>query len=383
MSKSKEMVGAPKCRLELRDRQQRPKTAEGRNIERSPKVPYDLAQDDYDILIPTHPIEPTGGPELLFMRGHMTFFRNRRETEDRLMTYSHFKDFTHWDEMPFPGVSMGEAEYSHFVVGHPDINILTFDAMAPAPYIRSSSPAGVISHPDKLRPTQNTPQALPSPLLSQLMAPSIRLSTRPTFTKRGIQHNITITQGSVPTGMGIWFKPEFASWYTAQPLPEDAHKGDTDKQQWRRFLLKVNNQWKERLEPHEKFRGHLPEEPLEDAYQWLYAHWQEEKKQAHWRGLPIDVPPADIFVSYYYDGNAAFDGQTGERTHWLPKKKEDCSTYGCVEPGQAPIMQRETFQHYTSTRSAFVEWYKESKAIRMGYATGTVGSDPSKPTQLR
>lgn len=55
--------------------------------------------------------------------------------------------------------------------------------------------------------------------------------------------------------------------------------------------------------------------------------------QAHWRGLPIDVPPADIFVSYYYDGNAAFDGQTGERTHWLPKKKEDCSTYGCVEPG--------------------------------------------------
>lgn len=37
MSKSKEMVGAPKCRLELRDRQQRPKTAEGRNIERSPK----------------------------------------------------------------------------------------------------------------------------------------------------------------------------------------------------------------------------------------------------------------------------------------------------------------------------------------------------------
>lgn len=151
--------------------------------------------------------------------------------------------------------------------------------MAPAPYIRSSSPAGVISHPEKLRPTQNTPQALPSPLLTQLMAPSIRLSTRPTFTKRGIQHNITIAQGSVPTGMGIWFKPEFASWYTAQPLPEDAHKGDTDKQQWRRFLLKVNNQWKERLEPHEEFRGHLPEEPLEDAYQWLYAHWQEEKKQ--------------------------------------------------------------------------------------------------------
>nr|KIR83142.1 hypothetical protein I308_06618 [Cryptococcus tetragattii IND107] len=28
------------------------------------------------------------------------------------------------------------------------------------------------------------------------------------------------------------------------------------------------------------------------------------------------------------------------------------------------------FQHYISTRAAFMEWYDESKAIRMGHATG-------------
>lgn len=151
--------------------------------------------------------------------------------------------------------------------------------MAPAPYIRSSSPAGIISHPHKFRPRPNTPPALPSPLLAQLMTPSIHLPTRPTFTERGIQHNITITQGSVPPNMGIWFKPEFASWYSAQPLPKEAQKSDMGKQQWRRFLLKVNNEWEERLEPHERFRGHLLEQPLDDAYQWLYVHWQEEKKQ--------------------------------------------------------------------------------------------------------
>lgn len=55
--------------------------------------------------------------------------------------------------------------------------------------------------------------------------------------------------------------------------------------------------------------------------------------QAHWRELPTDVPPADIFINYFYEGNAAFDGETGERVFWLPKKKEDCSAYGCVEPG--------------------------------------------------
>lgn len=61
-----------------------------------------------------------------------------------------------------------------------------------------------------------------------------------------------------------------------------------------------------------------------------------------------------------------------------PYRSFNCEVRLTGLSGQAPIMQHETFQHYTSTRSAFVEWYKESKVIRMGYATGTVGSDPSE-----
>lgn len=34
------------------------------------------------------------------------------------------------------------------------------------------------------------------------------------------------------------------------------------KQQRAKFLLKVNNQWKEKLEPHERFSGYLLEEPF-------------------------------------------------------------------------------------------------------------------------
>ncbi|KIR52713.1 hypothetical protein I315_04958 [Cryptococcus gattii Ru294] len=41
-----------------------------------------------------------------------------------------------------------------------------------------------------------------------------------------------------------------------------------------------------------------------------------------------------------------------------------------LHPCRAPTQQHETFQHYISTRAAFVEWYEESKAIRMGHATG-------------
>lgn len=45
-------------------------------------------------------------------------------------------------------------------------------------------------------------------------------------------------------------------------------------------LVKVSNQWKKILvQPYERFSGHLPEELWEDAYQWVYVHWQEEKKQ--------------------------------------------------------------------------------------------------------
>lgn len=45
-------------------------------------------------------------------------------------------------------------------------------------------------------------------------------------------------------------------------------------------LVKVSSQWKKILvQPYERFSGHLPEELWEDAYQWVYVHWQEEKKQ--------------------------------------------------------------------------------------------------------
>lgn len=67
--------------------------------------------------------------------------------------------------------------------------------------------------------SQNTPPALTSPFLPQPMTPFICLLFQATiFTKRGIQHYITLTQSLASLGVETWFKPEFASWYTAQPF---------------------------------------------------------------------------------------------------------------------------------------------------------------------
>ncbi|WVQ81664.1 hypothetical protein IAT38_003789 [Cryptococcus sp. DSM 104549] len=345
----------------------------------SQNFPYDLAaQNDYDVFIPTEPSE-MGGNRLLFMRGHLTFFRNSKVTENRLLRYEYFRSFEAWDEMTRLSMSVGEGEQSHFVVGDPKVNLLAFDGLAPAPLIRSSSLAGVVSLPDSLRPASGTP-ILPPHVIRQLMTPALHLPTRPSFSDDGLVFPMSITQGEAPPGYGIWFPERFCSWYVAEPQPKETHGaiGGAGRQRWRRYVMKLNNQWTERLEPMREFRGHFKDGGMDGAHQWLYAHWQEEKKKSYFRDLPTHISPGDIFVSYFYDGNAAFDAKTGKRLFWLARREEDCGHMGCVEPGETPVHERKTYEHFTSTQSAFAGWYEHSKKVRQGFATGTAGPDPSE-----
>ncbi|KIR57787.1 hypothetical protein I314_06291 [Cryptococcus bacillisporus CA1873] len=133
-------------------------------------------------------------------------------------------------------------------------------------------------------------------------------------------------------------------------------------------LVKVSNQWKKILvQPYERFSGHLPEELWEDAYQWVYVHWQEEKKQVggSQRELSTDVSPAAVYI-LLVRRRCPFLRQTGKKVFWPPGRNENCSTHGCIEPGRAPTQQHETFQHYISTRAAFMEWYEEPKQSGWG-----------------
>ncbi|WVQ81623.1 hypothetical protein IAT38_003747 [Cryptococcus sp. DSM 104549] len=354
----------------------------------SQNFPYDLAaQNDYDVFSVTEPSE-NGGNRLLFMRGHMTFFRNSQVTEDRLLGYEYYRSFQAWDEMPRPSPSVGEGDLSHFVMGDPRINVLAFDGLAPAPLVRTSSIAGVISLPHSLRPAAGKPPTLPKNIIRQLNTPALHLPTRPSFTYDGLEFPMTVTQGSAPPNYGLWFPEKFCTWYVAQPQPKKKKgvDGRTSPDRWRRYVMKLDNEWTERLEPMHEFKGHdvgeNGEGGMDGAYQWLYAHWQEEKKMAHFRELPAHLDLTDIFVSYFYDGNAAFNAITGERSFWLPKREEDCEFRGCIAPGETPISERETFLRFRSTRLGLATWYEESKRLRLGFATGTLGPDPSKPTNM-
>ncbi|ODN80081.1 hypothetical protein L198_07891 [Cryptococcus wingfieldii CBS 7118] len=348
--------------------------------------PYDLALDDtFDVLMPTEPSD-NGGGRLIFMRGHMTFFRNSETTEDRLLSFPHFKSFDTWDNMPLPGPSMGEAEYSHFVVGNPEINILSFDAMAPAPFVRSFSPAGILTHPDSLRPKNNNPPTLPLSTIRHLSS-ALPLNEPPplsSFTDKAKSFSITVNQGYTPPDYKVWFNSSFCSWYFANAIPaEDNHApAVVGKQKWKRYLTKIGGVWREILEPENEWDGSVGGvdggERIRGSYTWLYAHWQEDKKTSHWRALPSHPPLPNILVSYFYDGLAAFDGDTGERIFWLPKKEESCAVDGCVNIGSPLPGSRPEMLAWRDARSDFVQWYVHSKQVRLGIETGTVGPQPSE-----
>ncbi|WWD21443.1 hypothetical protein CI109_105928 [Kwoniella shandongensis] len=367
----------------------------------SQTFPYDLARNGYDVIAPTEPSEEKGGDRLIFMRGHMTFFRNSPETLDRFMRYEYFQNFDAWDEMGAPVDSVdampnseggkaedesitfpGEGEYSHFVVGDPRINILTFDGMAPYTVARSSSLAGVLTLSDHLRPKGDSPPApLPPHVIRALTTPATKLLDKPSFTPAGVEYDVSVIQGHPPPGKGVWFPPDLASWYKAHPNPvgEHDHIGGGGKKRWRRYLMKYENEWKERLEPMPEFRGHYKDGGLDGTYQWLYIHWQEEKRQSHFRNLPKELT-GDIFMNYFYDGNSIVDSRSGKRLVWLPRLRENCDSIGCVFPGEDPISSRPEHRKKVEAWLDYKDWYIDSIRLRKGIETGTLGPEPALPT---
>ncbi|KAK8847353.1 hypothetical protein IAR55_005210 [Kwoniella newhampshirensis] len=344
---------------------------------------------DLDIFIgdisqtsPTEPSEEKGGDRLIFMRGHMAFFRNSPVTLDRLMRYEYFQNFDAWDEMGAPVDSVGEGEYSHFVVGDPKINFLAFDGMAPYTTVRSSSLAGVLTLSDHLRPKKDSPPAPLTPhVIRALMTPATKLSTKSSFTSSGIERPVTILQGRPPPGKTMWFPDDLTSWYKAQPNPVNPHDhiGAGGRKRWKRYLTKYENEWTERLEPMNEFRGHYKDGGLDGTYQWLYVHWQEEKKQSYFKELPKHYT-GDIFINYFYDGNSIVDSKSGKRLVWIPRRPQTCDYAGCVEIGEDSIASRPGFKKKVEAEMDFKDWYIDSIRLRKGIETGTLGPEPAIPT---
>ncbi|ODO11221.1 hypothetical protein I350_01825 [Cryptococcus amylolentus CBS 6273] len=239
----------------------------------------------------------------------------------------------------------------------------------PPPFVRSFSPAGILTHPDSLSPKKNELPTFPLSTARHLSS-AVPLTEPPTvssFTDKSKSFAITVSQGYTPPDYDVWFNSSFCSWYFANAIPVDDNRAPAvvGKQEWKRYLTKIGCVWREILEPENEWDGSVGGvdggEKIRGSYTWLYAHWQEDKKRSHWRALPSHPPLPDILVSYFYEGLAAFDGDAGERIFWLPKKEESCTHSGCVEIGSPLPGSRPEMLPLHEARIDFEQWYVHSK----------------------
>ncbi|WWC92126.1 uncharacterized protein L201_007080 [Kwoniella dendrophila CBS 6074] len=343
----------------------------------SQTFPYDLLETPYDVIMPTEPND-NGGIRLVFMRGHMTLFRNSAETEQKILGYPDFTSFKNWDEggLTNYSTSIGEGDYSSFVVRDPSINILAFDGLAHGNEPKLSTPAGILTLPESFAPQkgEEAPKTLSPDLVKAFSTRALTLPNQPSLTLEGIERPISIISGSKPKDFGIWFPESVLNYYMADPVPKS-----TNKRKWRRYLIKINNVWRERLEPMKGFTGHDGQNSIKGAYEWLYAHWQEDKRQTHFLGLPQELK-GDIFINYLYHGNAIYDSETGGRLIWRARKPENCCSFGCVEPEEVSICDRPEHKVWREERKNYGKWFMESKRVRLGVSTGTIPPPPEQPT---
>ncbi|OCF37388.1 hypothetical protein I317_04503 [Kwoniella heveanensis CBS 569] len=352
----------------------------------SQTFPYDLLDRPFDVFMPSETTDGAG-IRLVFMRGHMTLFRRSPITEKKLLAYEGFQSFEDWD-IGFiqPQHSIGEANYSSFVVRDPHINLLTFDSLALPHDPRMSGEAGVLSLPLSFNPKgkgAEPPLTLPPDILKTISTPPKRLPRRPTFTEEGFERSVEIIKGVKPPKRGLWFHESCANWYDALSVPKRSETG----KRWKRYVMKVDDVWTERVEPMREFVPHHIVAETDDAgggqggeymsgmYEWLYVHWQEDKKRAHFKEFPQRAR-GDIFVNHFYQGNALYDSETGNRVEWAPYKKESCTYMGCVPFGDPPLSLSLPRLYELSLNGEIEEWYAESKRIRMGISTATLGLDP-------
>ncbi|KAI5449625.1 hypothetical protein NCC49_004177 [Naganishia albida] len=238
------------------------------------KFPWDIAKD-YDVLLPAH--RNTDTKRLLFMRGHLTFFRNTPQASEKITGHPDFATKEGCRKLKTIGCSPKEASYSSYIVNNPDINFLAFDAL-PMKHYLMMAPSGVYSLQNGLEDPKR------GALVAQRIADdkedlrtTVNLST---FSDQGKVRDITLVQGKYPAG-ALWFYPRHATHY--EPIYGD---GDPTfrNDDYLTYVYRLNGEVKERLEPVRKV-----EDRPDVMEEWLYLHWQEEKKKDWFLAIPEEV----------------------------------------------------------------------------------------------
>jgi hypothetical protein len=231
----------------------------------------------------------------------LTFFRNTPQAAEKITAHPDFKTKEGWLNMgsfhdkqggplslaSFPasspsdhrasnkacrkfktvGCSPKEASYSSYILNNPDINFLAFDALPMKHYLAMTT-GGVYSLQSGLEDSKRV--ALVAQRITDDKEDRQTTSRPSTFSDQGIVRDITLIQGEYTAG-AIWFHPRLATHY--EPIYGD---GDPSfrNDDYLTYVYRLDGKVKERLEPVRRVEGRP--DVMEE---WLYLHWQEEKKK--------------------------------------------------------------------------------------------------------
>lgn len=166
------------------------------------------------------------------------------------------------------GCSPKEASYSSYIVNNPAINFLAFDALAQKHFLamtRNGTYALSSGLDDHKRAGLIAERIISD---KQLDDETSRLP--PTFSDLGQVRDISLVQGNYTTG-SLWFHSKYATHYVPTYGNGDPSFRNDD---YLTYVYRLNGRTQERLEPVSKV-----ETRPDVSEEWLYLHWQEEKKK--------------------------------------------------------------------------------------------------------
>jgi hypothetical protein len=155
---------------------------------------------------------------LMFVPGHMAFFRHTPTVLDSLLTYPVFASFAAFKAGPWFGEIADEAEWSHFLLTSPRLTWLVLPGLVDARVRFHHGPSrGVFELRDEwfwdghsahtlLPSTPDTRTALLAAL--RVVAPDTR--PPPTFSDTGSEYAVALEPGAGAYVGGIWFDPAYA-----------------------------------------------------------------------------------------------------------------------------------------------------------------------------
>ncbi|KAF9528932.1 hypothetical protein CPB83DRAFT_893901 [Crepidotus variabilis] len=261
--------------------------------------PWDIAED-YDLVVPGGPIN--GDDILLYLPGHLMFFKHSTFVLEEFMTFPNFKTVDAFLNLPWIGISAEESEYSHFAFTNPNLTFLRFDAMTTTPYHISSPGTGIYNIANDAQWDLWTEKPVPSSAESRVVITSVvrdyvrGWKPRPSFTEEGTEYEVKLREGEWPRY--TWFPLEYAVDFAT----------DYDKFQFRgrRFIYRrvAGGPIFDRQEDDQivLFPPSIPSDSFHNRHnrpylqEMLYNHYQAEK-YADWWSLPEEaLQPNELLV---------------------------------------------------------------------------------------